>query len=50
MAVPTAAPTATEAPKEAVDYASQVELNMSSSSAKVEATVKTYVDGDTTHF
>ena len=48
--MPTAAPTAAEAPKEAVDYASQVELNMSSSSAKVEATVKTYVDGDTTHF
>ena len=47
---PTVAPTATEVPKEVVDYASQVELNMSSSSAKVEATVKTYVDGDTTHF
>ena len=47
---PTAAPTATEAPKEVVDYASKVELNMSSNSAKVEATVKTYVDGDTTHF
>ena len=47
---PTEAPTVTEAPKEVVDYASQVELNMSSNSAKVEATVKTYVDGDTTHF
>ena len=47
---PTEAPTATSAPKEVVDYASQVELNMSSNSAKVEATVKTYVDGDTTHF
>ena len=47
---PTDAPTATAAPKEVVDYASQVELNMSSNSAKVEATVKTYVDGDTTHF
>lgn len=43
-------PAATEAPKEVVDYASQVKLNMSSNSAKVEATVKTYVDGDTTHF
>ena len=47
---PTEEPAATEAPKEVVDYASQVELNMSSNSAKVEATVKTYVDGDTTHF
>ncbi len=36
--------------KEIVDYASQVKLNMSSNSAKAEATVKTYVDGDTTHF
>ena len=47
---PTEAPTPTSAPKEIVDYASKVELNMSSNSAKVEATVKTYVDGDTTHF
>lgn len=47
---PTEAPTETPAPKEVVDYASKVELNMSSNSAKVEATVKTYVDGDTTHF
>jgi len=44
----TAAPT--EGPKEIVDYAAQVELNLSSSSAKTEATVKNYVDGDTTHF
>ena len=43
---PTEAPTPTSAPKEVVDYASKVELNMSSNSAKVEATVKTYVDGD----
>ena len=47
---PTEAPTPTAAPKEVVDYASLVELNMSSDSAKVEATVKSYVDGDTTHF
>ena len=47
---PTEGPTPTPAPKEVVDYASKVELNMSSNSAKVEATVKTYVDGDTTHF
>ena len=47
---PTEVPTPTAAPKEVVDYASQVQLNMSSNSAKVEATVKTFVDGDTTHF
>ena len=46
----TEAPTPTEGPKEVVDYASQVKLNMSSNSAKIEATVKTFVDGDTTHF
>lgn len=45
---PTAAPT--EGLKEVIDYASQVTLNMASSSAKAEATVKTFVDGDTTHF
>ena len=47
---PTEEPALTEATKEVVDYASQVKLNMSSNSAKVEATVKTYVDVDTTHF
>ena len=36
--------------KELVDYASQVKLDMSSESLKAEATVKQYVDGDTTHF
>lgn len=35
---------------EVVDYAASVKLDMSSSTAKVEATVKTFVDGDTTHF
>ena len=35
---------------EFVDYAGSVELNMSSNSAKAEVTVKTFVDGDTTHF
>lgn len=35
---------------DAVDYVSQLKLNMSSSSLKVEVTVKSYVDGDTTHF
>lgn len=47
---PTEAAAETPAPKEIVDYVSQVQLNMSSNSAKAEATVKTYVDGDTTHF
>ena len=36
--------------KEAVDYAASVKLDMSSTTAKTEATVKTFVDGDTTHF
>lgn len=35
---------------EFVDYAASVELNMSSNSAKAEVTVKTFIDGDTTHF
>lgn len=32
------------------DYASSVQLDMSSSTKKQEVTVKIYVDGDTTHF
>ena len=35
---------------EYVDYAASVELNMASDSAKAEVTVKTFIDGDTTHF
>ena len=35
---------------EVVDYAASVKLDMSSPTAKTEATVKTFVDGDTTHF
>jgi len=35
---------------EAVDYASSIELNMVSETKKLEVTVKTFVDGDTTHF
>lgn len=35
---------------EVVDYAASVKLDMSSTTAKTEATVKTFVDGDTTHF
>ncbi|MBE5889150.1 MAG: hypothetical protein E7283_10070 [Lachnospiraceae bacterium] len=37
-------------PGEVVDYAASVKLDMSSSTAKTEVTVKTFVDGDTTHF
>ena len=33
-----------------IDYASQVKLDMTSDTKKTEVTVKTYVDGDTTHF
>lgn len=33
-----------------VDFAGDVELDMSSSSIKQEVTVKAYIDGDTTHF
>ena len=37
-------------PAEFVDYAASVTLNMVSDSAKEEVTVKTFIDGDTTHF
>ena len=33
-----------------VDYAAQLQLNMSSATAKTSATVRTHVDGDTVHF
>ena len=33
-----------------VDIASEVKLDMTSSTKKVEATVKSFIDGDTTHF
>ncbi len=33
-----------------VDYVSQTKLDMTSESIKIKATVKTYIDGDTTHF
>lgn len=48
---PDAGNTETESQKtESIDYASSVTLDMSSSTAKTEVTVKNYVDGDTTHF
>lgn len=40
----------TSAHTNAVDYVSQLKLDMNSSTAKLEAKVKTYVDGDTVHF
>lgn len=40
----------TAATTEFVDYASDLKLEMNSSTAKLEATVKTFVDGDTVHF
>lgn len=33
-----------------IDYVSQLPLDMSSTTAKTEVTVKNYIDGDTTHF
>ena len=39
-----------QAPEAFVDYAGQLALNTVSETAKTEATVKTFVDGDTTHF
>jgi len=43
-------PAVAETPAESVDFAGQLRLNMASESIKTEATVKTFVDGDTTHF
>ena len=39
-----------ETQQESIDYASSIQFNDSSNTAKAEVTVKTYVDGDTTHF
>ena len=49
---PEASPTASESPAvlDPVDYAGSIKLNMSSGTAKQEVTVKSFVDGDTTHF
>lgn len=40
----------TTAPAENVDYAASVKLDMNSETLKTEATVHTFIDGDTTHF
>ena len=45
-----AQPTAPEGPGEFIDYASQLKLDMSSGTAKQSVTVKSFIDGDTTHF
>ena len=45
-----ACPLAAGAEAESVDYAAQLKLNMASETVKQEVTVKTFVDGDTTHF
>ena len=37
-------------PVESIDYAGSVKLDMDSDTLKQEATVKTFIDGDTTHF
>ena len=49
---PSSAPVESEAaaPAEHVEYAGSIQLDMTSSTAKAEVTVKTYVDGDTVHF
>ena len=39
-----------EGKKEHIDYVAQTKLDMASESLKIEATVKSYIDGDTTHF
>ncbi|MBQ2953352.1 MAG: thermonuclease family protein [Clostridia bacterium] len=44
------APAMAETPAEPIDYAGQLRLNMASETVKTEATVKTFIDGDTTHF
>ena len=40
----------TQGVQEHVDYAGTMELSMDSDTAKLEVTVKTFVDGDTVHF
>lgn len=42
--------TGANTPVETVDYAGSIQLDMGTKTAKVEVTVKSYVDGDTTHF
>ena len=46
----TCAPAAVAAGEDAADFAGSVTLNMLSETVKQEVTVKTFIDGDTTHF
>ena len=46
----TPAPTAAEQAAEPIDFAGELKLDMSSDTVKQEVTVKSFVDGDTTHF
>ncbi len=46
---PTSTPSPTPEP-EFIDFAARLTLDMSTNSLKTEATVKSYVDGDTVHF
>ena len=43
-------PTGDTKPLEVVDYAGSIKLDMDTPTAKAEVTVKSFVDGDTTHF
>ena len=49
---PTVSPTVAVAEEttEKIDYAGQVKLDFNSETQKVEVTVKSFIDGDTTHF
>ena len=47
---PAAATDAASAEGESIDYAGTVKLDMNSSTLKQEVTVKSFIDGDTTHF
>lgn len=44
------APAMARSEAESVDYASSITLNLRSETVKQEVTVKTFIDGDTTHF
>ncbi len=46
----TATTGATEKPLVVVDYVAETKLDLDSETAKIEVTVKSYIDGDTTHF
>jgi endonuclease YncB( thermonuclease family) len=46
----TTAPAVEDEPKPSIDYAGELKLDMDSETLKQEVTVKTFIDGDTTHF